>query len=247
MVSLQELSEGRAHLGIGIGATGPGNVGLKPTSLSQLEKTIELIQTLMRGETIDLNGKAVKCVFAGNNPIPIFVASSSPTTRQMAARVADGIVCGGEVASMDEVVKSLRPAIAAHRGHPNRVKIVCWTPCSIANSSAEAREAVKPARVAMVSLGRLHRKGKLQDEQDKRAIERLWKEYNMYHHFEPQHGHLVREEWIDRYSIAGAADEVRDKVREIIRAGVDEVGLVPFGKSKETVVRLFAQEVMDKL
>jgi alkanesulfonate monooxygenase SsuD/methylene tetrahydromethanopterin reductase-like flavin-dependent oxidoreductase (luciferase family) len=224
-------------------------VGLKPTSLLQLENTIGLIQTLMRGEAIELNGQAVKCGFAGPNPIPIFVASSSPTTRQMAARVADGIVCGGEVAAVDEVVKTLRPAIAQHRGDPNRVKIVCWSPCSIANSSAEAREAVKPmvARVAMVSLGRLHRKGELQDEQDKRAVERLWKEYNMYHHFEPQHSHLVREQWIDRYSIAGSAAEVRDKVKAIIRAGVDEVGLVPFGNSKENVVRLFAQEVMDKL
>ncbi|MBI4526252.1 MAG: LLM class flavin-dependent oxidoreductase [Deltaproteobacteria bacterium] len=249
IVTLQELSQGRSHLGIGIGATGPGNVGLKPVRLSRLEETIKLIQKITSGETVELNDKPVRCVFAKNNSIPIYVAASSPATRQMAARVADGVMCGGEVTSMDEVVKQLRPAIAAQRGDSGRVKIICWAPCSVSNNSAEAREAVKSmvARVAMVTLGRLHRKGELQNEEEKKAVERLWKEYNMYHHFEPQHSHLVREEWIDRYSIAGNPEQVREKIRAIIRAGVDEIGLVPFGRSKEAMVRLFAEEVMAKV
>lgn len=37
IATLNELSEGRAFLGLGVGATSPGNVGLKPVSIAQLE------------------------------------------------------------------------------------------------------------------------------------------------------------------------------------------------------------------
>jgi len=29
----------------------------------------------------------------------------------------------------------------------------------------------------------------------------------------PEHSHLVRDEWMDRFAVAGLPDEVRDKVR----------------------------------
>ncbi len=249
MATLNELSEGRTHLGIGIGATGPGNIGMKPVSLSRLEETIRLVRRLLAGEAVQLGDKTIQCVYASSASIPIYVAASSPRTREMAARVADGIVCGGAVTEMDKVVESLR-RVAAEGGRDSReVKIMCWAPCSVAEDPVEAIEAVKGmvARTVMVTMGRKHRRGELQGEEEQRAVERQWKEYNMYHHMGPQHSHLVREQWVDQFAIAGTPDQVREKVRTIIRSGVDEIGIVPFGKSKESVVKMFAQEVMEKL
>jgi hypothetical protein len=36
-------------------------------------------------------------------------------------------------------------------------------------------------------------------------------------------------------------------VREILRAGMDELTIIPFGKSKASVIKLFAEEVVGKL
>lgn len=246
MVSLSELSGGRAHLGIGIGATGPENIGLKPVSLAHLEGTIKLIRTLVSGETVDLHGKKVQCVYASGAKIPIYVAATSARTQQAAARWADGIICGGNVAAFEPVVRSVRENAAAGGRSPKDVKVVAWSPCSISQNRQKAREAVRGmvARVAMVHLGIEHKKGTLANKEDQAAVERLWKEYNMYHHMGPEHDHLVREEWIDRYAIAGTPEEVRRKVSDIIRAGADEIGIVPFGESKENVVKIFAREVI---
>lgn len=249
MVSLSELSGGRVHLGIGIGATGPGNIGLKPVSLARLEETVKLIRRLVTGETVELHGKKIQCVYAQNRHIPIYVAATSPRTQQVAPRWADGLICGGNVAAFGPVVRSARRSAEEAGRSPDDVQVVCWTPCSISSNRERARSAVRGmvARVAMVHLGVEHRKGMLTDEKDREAVERLWKEYNMYHHMGPEHDHLVREEWIDRYAIAGTPEEVRAKVNATVRAGADEIGIVPFGESKEEVMQSFAREVIGKV
>ena len=89
--------------------------------------------------------------------------------------------------------------------------------------------------------------GKLEDEEDRKAVERLWQHYDTYHHMGPEHSYLVRDDWVDRFAIAGTAEQVRDKVANILRSGMDELTIIPFGKSKESVIRMFAEGVMEKL
>src|SRR5688572_25686119 len=44
IATLNELTEGRAFLGFGVGATGPGNIGMKPVAIPDLEKEIVRIK-----------------------------------------------------------------------------------------------------------------------------------------------------------------------------------------------------------
>ena len=63
----------------------------------------------------------------------------------------------------------------------------------------------------------------------------------------PEHSHLVRDEWVDRFAVAGTPDEVREQVRKIMQSDIGELTIILFGKSKETVLKLFAEGVMNKL
>lgn len=47
--------------------------------------------------------------------------------------------------------------------------------------------------------------------------------------------------------MAGAADKVRDKVRRLLQSDIGELRIIPFGKSKESVIRVFAEEVLARL
>ena len=47
--------------------------------------------------------------------------------------------------------------------------------------------------------------------------------------------------------MAGAADEVRDKMRSLLQSDIGELTIIPFGKSKESVIKMLADEVMSKL
>jgi alkanesulfonate monooxygenase SsuD/methylene tetrahydromethanopterin reductase-like flavin-dependent oxidoreductase (luciferase family) len=63
----------------------------------------------------------------------------------------------------------------------------------------------------------------------------------------PEHNHLVREEWIDRFALAGTPDQVRARVKAYIAAGIDELTIVPCGESKPATLESFARNVMAKL
>jgi 5,10-methylenetetrahydromethanopterin reductase len=236
MATLNELSEGRAVLGIGVGATGPGNIGLKPVSVERLEGVLILLKKLLAGESVELEGKAVRCVFAGGGHIPI------------AARLADGIIYTGERESMKPLVHFVREYSAKIGRDAHEVKIVYRLPCTISDDPGEAREIVKGkiARTAMTYLGRLHRRGELHDAEDQKAVERLWQEYDTYHHMGPEHSHLVRDEWVDRFALAGTGEQVREKVKAILGEGVDEITIIPFGDEAKVIDR-FAKDVMERI
>lgn len=249
METLNELSGGRALLGIGVGATGPENIGMKPVTVERLEEALGILKQLLAGEAVQMNGRVVKCVFASGPCIPIYIGTRAPKAMKLAAAVADGIIYTGEVSTVERVVDMMKKCCAQIGRSAAEVKVVYRIPCSIADDPSVAREEVKGkiARTAMTHLGRLHKMGKLDDAEDRKAVERLWQYYDTYHHMGPEHSYLVRDDWVDRFSLAGTAEQVREKVREILRTGVDEITIIPFGKWKELVINRFAQEVMGRL
>jgi 5,10-methylenetetrahydromethanopterin reductase len=249
MATLNELAPGRVLLGFGVGATGPGNIGMKPISIDELEEALKNLKRLLSGDAIQMNGRKVQCVFASEPKVPIYVGTRAPKVMKIVAALGDGVIYTGEVSTLESIVATMRQYCAEAGRSADEVRVVYRIPCCVGKNSREAREEVKGkiARAAMTHLGRLHRMGKLTDEEDRKAVERLWQHYDTYHHMGPEHSHLVRDEWVDRFAVAGSPDEVRDKVRSLLQSDIGELTIIPFGKSKESVIKMFAEEVMSKL
>jgi hypothetical protein len=57
----------------------------------------------------------------------------------------------------------------------------------------------------------------------------------------------VRDEWVERFAVAGTANEVRDQVKKLLEFDIGELTIIPFGKSKEYVIEQFAAGVIAKL
>src|SRR5262249_267198 len=199
MATLNELAPGRAILGIGVGATGPENIGMKPMTVEEFSTTLIGLKSLLAGATIQINGRDVKCVFASPPKIPIYIGTRAPKVMRLTAALGEGIIYTGEVSTLATTIAALEQCCAAVGRSPSEVKLVYRIPCCIAEKSSEAREEVKGkiARTAMTHLGRLHKMGKLDNAVDRKAVERLWQYYDTYHHMGPEHSHLVREEWVD--------------------------------------------------
>ena len=47
------------------------------------------------------------------------------------------------------------------------------------------------------------------------------------------------------FCLAGATEQVREKVQEFVDAGIDELTIIPCGNSRQAVIETFAREVMD--
>lgn len=246
--TLAELAPGRIRMGIGIGASGPRNIGLKPVPVRTLVEAVTNLRRLWRGEAIESAGKEVRLMYAPHVEVPILIAANSPSTQEEAARIADGVILGGRRDQVRESVETVRRS-AREAGRPrDALMVMSWIPCSISSDGRSAREAVKPhvARSGMVVFTGLMRRGIALAEEDRAATERLNREYDFSHHMGSKHSQLVPERWVDLFSIAGTSDEVRRRIEETIRSGVDIITIVPYG-DKEMVIREFAEKVMPGL
>lgn len=105
MASLNALAPGRIGLGIGIGFTGTGAMGLRAASLADLEEYVSQVRALLRGEAVEASllgeRRVVQFLNQGppfvnlQEPVPVYVAAAGPRALQVAARIADRVILGG--------------------------------------------------------------------------------------------------------------------------------------------------------
>ena len=102
IASLDELSGGRAILGLGAGGSVSARWRSSGRSLSTaLREAIELIRRLLAGEEVDYPGELVRfrrgaLEFATRRDIPVVIVARGPKILELGGRVADGVM----VASM---------------------------------------------------------------------------------------------------------------------------------------------------
>src|SRR5918994_3786344 len=92
--SLNEISKGRAILGLGTGDGPVYGQGLKATPLKQFEEGIKLIRHLVQGNPATFPTGEVGIGFTINKPAPIYVSAEGPKGLQLAGRCADGVILG---------------------------------------------------------------------------------------------------------------------------------------------------------
>jgi 5,10-methylenetetrahydromethanopterin reductase len=244
-VSLSELSGGRMRIGIGIGASGPINIGVKRAPRKELGEAVAHLKALMKGEPVNLDSKEMRLMFADHAEVPVFVAASTSGTRDLAAAVGDGVIHGGREDLLRDWVSAFRQSVGEGRREPSSIPIVSWVPCCVSNDSKEAKESVKPhiARSGWTSFLKMVSEGKPVAEEDRLAAERISREYDFSHHMSREHSHLVPERWVDLFSAAGNPQEVKARIEQIIQCGVDIVSIVPYG-DKESIIKLFAKKII---
>src|SRR5437660_10481781 len=90
IASLDQVSNGRALLGIGAGHSGTRNVGLAKSNAEELADGVTFIKTLLDGSPATLCGAAAHLPWVKRAP-PVFLAASHPRPLQAAGRIADAL------------------------------------------------------------------------------------------------------------------------------------------------------------
>ncbi len=99
--TLDEITGGRAILGIGAGDRPLRALGQQPARLGALRDSIAVIRRLLAGEHVSFESDAFSLVdahlrFPGRGDAPVYISASGPKTLELAGEVAQGVIllCG---------------------------------------------------------------------------------------------------------------------------------------------------------
>ena len=222
--TLDELSGGRAIVGIGIGESSVRTLGMRPARIAELEEACRVIRALCRGETVEYQGKEIRLTWAQHD-IPIFIAASGPKSLQLAGRVADGVLiqAGADPALMDYALKNVKLGAEAAGRSLSDIRLYSRLACSSQADASKAREEAKGYVAA--AAGTIFTSVPQEDmpEELRADLKTMKAQYDYFQHAssQAQHAELVTDRILDAVAIAGTPEEALPKFQALVEKGIE--------------------------
>lgn len=255
IASIDELSGGRAFLGIGTGHSALLNIGRTPASRAQLREYVLCVKALFEQGETEYRGRKVRLDWPTRRP-PILMAAAGPKALELAGEIADGVIVGSGMTEPAIAEAFRRLDAGAHRSGRSRADLDLWwyVPTNVHDDSRAAVEEVRPA---VVSGAHAYFYGGVQGRSVpahlESAVQRLANEYVVEQHTRPgqsaDNAELVdrlglRDYIIERFGIAGDPDEVTARIRVLNERGIDNFWMSMHAADKGRVVRLMRDHVL---
>ena len=236
MAALDELSDGRAVLGIGSGIR-LGHMGIPaPRRVAAVRDAIHIVSGLLRGETVEYEGP----VFSAHgvrlecdrrrSAVPIFMAAMGDRALELGGRIADGLMISNlSPPAFTRRAVGIVARGAAAAGTPMPAEVVQYVTCAIDDDPDEARRRAKAAvgqmlvtychegRATAATQSAVRDYNGLTADEFTRLLELLARGESA--------ARVIDDELLDRYAIAGTADECVDQCAAYGDAGATELGV----------------------
>jgi 5,10-methylenetetrahydromethanopterin reductase len=254
IATVDEVSGGRAFLGLGPGDSAVFNVGARPARLAQLEAGVRSIRTMLGGGDVIQDGRTMHVRWCAR-PIPIYLSAEGPRGLELAGRVADGAFVSYGLSEADihaAAHQITKGALAAGRD-PRSIEV--WHAARV-SVGATWEEAMQLARTGMASVShhalRLAPEARGVPADLVPAVRELNSRYRPAEHAKPGdsfNARLVDELGLmpylaGRYALAGTPAQCAARLSELARFGVRRLLLMFSGSNLEEQVHRWRQEVM---
>jgi 5,10-methylenetetrahydromethanopterin reductase len=245
--TLDEISCGRAVLGLGVGESSVKNIGLAPDRLADLERKIRSLRDLMLGEEIEHEGQKFHLTWP-HCRIPIFMACSGPKSLQMGGRIADGVLfqVGAEPSFVRYALDNIRIGAEQAGRNLDDIKLYMRVACAVSDDRQRAREEVKgyAAVAAMTTFLTVPREYFPDGLWDDLAL--FKSKYDYYQHGDnlADHTDLLTDRILDRIAITETPEDAIPRFQQLANMGID--GFVwPAGMADAMhYIRTFGERVL---
>jgi len=249
--TLNEISEGRAVMGIG-----PGDLSTLPKlaispdkPVGRLEEAVVQMRKLLAGEQVDKSGmkffdydgaKLTGVTLPGKKGIPMYIGAQGPKVLELAGTIGDGALINASNPKDFDVAIPIIKAACEKVGKKN-FDIGAYTAMSIDKNEKKARNAAKIV-AAFIAAGSpeplLQRHGL--DLAKVATIKGALAKFDF-----GTAGANVDDAMIDAFTIAGSPDTVKQKCEDLTKAGVTQIIFgSPIGPDVVNSIRLLGKHVV---
>jgi 5,10-methylenetetrahydromethanopterin reductase len=239
IAAIQEVSGGRAVLGMGNGGTSVEGIGLQGTKLGATREAVRKLRALLDGEEVVHNDVPVRMTRT-HGRVPILLSGSRPKMLELAGRVADGVILMGS--SHPRLIQQQLDPVLAGLERSGRAResfhVDLWQTISLSGDKQQAIEDVK-SWVASQLVWWFARSDALPPELeaviDRERLDETNRTYDISQHLslQAEHRELVSEELADVMTIAGDEGHCARRLRALGELDVDNVTLTLLSGGRE--------------
>ncbi|MEJ2864030.1 LLM class flavin-dependent oxidoreductase [Actinomycetospora flava] len=140
--TVAEIAPGRFVLGLGVGNSSVGPVGMAPSTGRALREGMATIRSLLAGDEVDFGG--VHSRLRDPVTVPLHLAASGPRNLRLAGEVADGAILLSGVAPGPLAFATARVAEGAQAAHRQPVPITVSAFCRVTDDVERDARELKP-------------------------------------------------------------------------------------------------------
>jgi 5,10-methylenetetrahydromethanopterin reductase len=229
MATLQDASEGRAFLGIGVGAGLEAIGQTYPRPVAHVREAVAVIRALLSGDEVEFNGSSLTVshsrMVGPVSPVPVAIGSRSPQMMRLAGEIADVAQVGGRFLS-PAIAEKYRTWIAEGASrigrHPSTVEVAPRLTLCVSRDGDFARRSVKRYVAHYVTI---IRPAELSLDpawfaQVEAALARSsgWY-FDLDRYDDPEIDALINDDMVRRFAVAGTAEECVVLARESLALG----------------------------
>ncbi|MEW2359878.1 LLM class flavin-dependent oxidoreductase [Spirillospora sp. NPDC029432] len=150
--SVAELAPGRFTLGLGVGNSSVGPVGMRPSTGTEMRDGFAMLRSLLDGAEWDFGGGA-RSRLRDPARVPLYMAASGPRNLRLAGEIADGAVLLSGVSAETLADASARVREGARAAGRAEVPLVASAFCAVTGDVERAARRLKPICAGIAQTG----------------------------------------------------------------------------------------------
>ena len=251
--TLNEISGGRAIVGMGTGDGPVYSLGRTATKLVDFERGLRIIRDLLHDRGVDVPNSRERAggnvkLKAGKRPVPIFISAEGPKTLRVAGRTCDGVILG---TGFDlDVLEWAEARIAEGAKEAGRAASeIDLMPAGMIVVDENGDAARKRVRSRMANRAHHNFRFTMETvpENEVAGVKKFMGGFDISKPIEERvDPELVTNYLLERFTIAGTPQECIDKVKRLEAVGVRRILLTPPNAIYDDVMEAWGKRVIGK-
>ena len=250
--TLNEISEGRAIIGLGTGDGPVYSLGRTATKLAEFERGLNIIRDLLHDRGVEVpktkerasRGRVTLKV--GKRPVPIYISAEGPRALRVAGRVCDGVILGtGFDLDVMEWAEARIAEGAKEMGRSvSEIDVMPAGMICVDDDGELARHRVR-SRMANRAHHNFRFTMETVPQGELAGVQKFMDGFDISKPIEERvDPDLVTDYLLHRFTIAGTPQECAARVKQLEAAGVKRLLLTPPNTNYEAIMEAWGRRVI---